>query len=266
MLQRRHLGRSASRSCSQALVERQRRHSAVAAAGPAPALPQAPQRTEEAADPRTADSSSSQRHHKPLRLGRSTSIAQRHRRRRSEPTNSVDNLQQRQPQQPLQPQPQLPWDRHDQCTDNASDLATGPAASTAVAAMPPAHVAVQPLPTSEAPTPAVATSAAVAAEAAALEQAAAARLQEPKAARRIRQPKESDQERQRRLRRQALSESYWRAQVDLSTGFPVPLGYAPVRSRAELVQQSWQAADRHAAAQYADVQVCTFDCLASTAM
>ncbi len=43
----------------------------------------------------------------------------------------------------------------------------------------------------------------------------------------------------------------WVAQVDLSTGFPVPLAYSPQRSVDESAFESWRAAQRYADAQAA---------------
>lgn len=189
-----------------------------------------------------------------LQLGRSRA-GKPHRRRRAETTKDTPAIQrseQQEQQPPEQPrQVQLPWDRHEQCVaaggaelrDALAPAATaaGPdqdeAAASAVPDQPmtarhpqPVDAARQPSTTAEQPLPRNPKPPAKRSKAKAAAVAAPA----------------NEEEWQRALRRQRSSESYWAAQVDLSTGFPVPLGCSP-RRRPD-GPSSWSFVQRRAEA------------------
>jgi hypothetical protein len=195
----------------------------------APTLPRPPAQLQDHTDRALADELLAHRNGQTLRSGGRHNLGHQERRRRPQLAgyrSVVERSQQASRQHLQQSQPQLPWQRVEQSSDNATDLAEDPASGQADA---PADV-VQGRESHAAAASVASAPASVPQESVVQRRALQLQQQQqqPKqqAPSRRKAPAESKQEQQRRLRREALSESYWQSQVDMSTGFPVPLGYA----------------------------------------
>ena len=216
----------------------------------APTLPRPPAQLQDHTDRALADELLARRNGQTLRSGGRHNLGYQERRRRPQLAgyrSVVERSQQASRQRPQQGQPQLPWQRIEQTSDNATDLAEDPASGRADA---PADVApgreVHAAATSGASPPASLLQERTVQQRSQQQQQ---QQQQPplppppprqQAPSRRKAPAESEQEHQRRLRREALSESYWRSQVDMSTGFPVPLGYAVQWQQPRLRQPAVQ--------------------------